>query len=59
MKITIQKTAENSDIHSILVSWKYESVFYELREGDARDSMDAVIEMIPAIIVRSAVVQGN
>ena len=59
VKMTIQKTVENSDIHGILVSWEHEGVFYELWEDDARDSMDAVIEMASAIAVRSAAVQGN
>ena len=59
VKMTIQKTVENSDIHGILVSWEHEGVFYELWEDDARDSMDAVIEMSSAIAVRSAAVQGN
>ena len=57
VKMTIQ--VENSDIHGILVSWEHEGVFYELWEDDARDSMDAVIEMASAIAVRSAAVQGN
>ena len=50
MKMTIQKTVENSDIHGILVSWEHEGVFYELWEDDARDSMDAVIEMASAML---------
>lgn len=54
VEMTIRKTVENSDIHGILVSWKYEGVFYELWEDDARESADAVVDMAAAIAARSA-----
>lgn len=54
VEMTIRKTVENSDIHGILVSWKYEGVFYELWEDDARESADAVVDMVAAIAARSA-----
>lgn len=51
--ITIQVTAENSDVHGVLATWAYKDITYSLWEDDAWEYPDAVAKMAIGIMERS------
>lgn len=51
--ITVQVTAENSDVHGVLATWSYKDITYSLWEDDAWEYQDAVAKMAIEIMERS------
>lgn len=43
--ITLQVTTENSDVHGVLATWKYNGTLYSLWEDNARETPDSVAKM--------------
>lgn len=51
--ITVQVTAENSDVHGVLATWAYKDITFSLWEDDAWEHPDAVAKMAIEIMERS------
>lgn len=51
--ITVQVTAENSDVHGVLATWSCKDITYSLWEDDAWEHPDAVAKMAIEIMDQS------